>query len=304
MAHYEYPNKFLRVHTDCDDAQIKETVLLAHQISEKLNSAGIPAWLTLGSQLGAIRDGGIVKDDKDIDMGICWKDWGKFKDIFLNSPSFALPFYFDFVRCFSGGEFCWVESLTNWEKEFRIEIWGYEEYDGIKSSAINMGKSFRSKLYYNKNLKEIFFEKRLFYVSKYAEKHLDFLYKDVGGEGNTWRTRITQDQFLEASNTRPVDEPVDEPVDTLRHLHGCPAWNEEDKVTGYGVGNFREDLLKEMNQIFDKVIIAPKGDSIITVNWMEENNIDYIVCWETDEDYLREYYYEPMHEERLLLMKR
>ena len=151
---------------------------------------------------------------------------------------------------------------------------------------------------------EIFFEKRLFYVSKYAKKHLDFLYKDVGGEGNTWRTRITQDQFLEASNTRPVDEPVDEPVDGLRHLHGCPAWNEEDKVTGYGVGNFREDLLKEMNQIFDKVIIAPKGDSIITVNWMEENNIDYIVCWETDEDYLREYYYEPMHEERLLLMKR
>ena len=47
---------------------------------------GIDIWLEYGSALGAVREGGIIKGDHDIDMAIWSKDWAKFKDILINTP--------------------------------------------------------------------------------------------------------------------------------------------------------------------------------------------------------------------------
>jgi len=175
------------------EKKLKDTIVLAHQISEKLNSEGIPVWLEYGSALGATRDGGVIKGDKDIDMAIWWKDWEKLQDIFFNAPGFSNGFVFVFFNCNSGGQYCWINTNPVIHKgEFHIDIWGVEEYNGIKSSVINYGSAYRSKLYYQKNLKKIKFEGLDFYISKYVEKYLDYRYKDAGGKGKTWQTPVKQ----------------------------------------------------------------------------------------------------------------
>ena len=47
-----------------------KTVRLAHLLSEYLRSQGIDMWLEYGAALGAVREGGIIDGDLDIDFGI------------------------------------------------------------------------------------------------------------------------------------------------------------------------------------------------------------------------------------------
>ena len=313
----------------------KETARLAYDISEQLVSRGIDVWLEYGSALGAVRDGGIAKGDSDIDLAIWWKDWEKFKNIMVTEGIRTnVPHVYNF-RMFPEGEVLKIKvadpsTELNVDKEgytdtIYIDIYGMQEYDGIRSSVINYGPAFRSKLYYQKNLKQIKFEGFDFHVSKYVEKYLDYLYK--GGGGENWRTPI------ERSETDNNWE------DAL------PAYHEEDKISGCAEGAFdlfhkgHVRLFEKMSQIFDKVIVAVDSDELVesykdkppifsledrteilrgvkyidevippaengitTINWMEENGIDYMVHGKTDEKFLRRWYDEPMNEERLLLL--
>ena len=214
------------------------TVRLAHLISEYLNSEGIDMWLEYGAALGGVREGGIIAGDLDIDFGIWWKDWGRFRNLILQAqrsrevggPIFeiasSIPFAFDF-RTFAdfkyqsfplGGqvahmvnadvpEVCKIKvrdpsvetkvDNPRYTDSLYIDIYGFEEYNNVKSSAINYGSVCRSKLYYQKNLKKIKFEGLDFYISKYAEKYLDYIYQDAGGTGVTWRDSVKREDVVD-----------------------------------------------------------------------------------------------------------
>ena len=310
----------------------KETAQLAHDLSKQLISHGIDTWLEYGSALGAVRDGGIANGDSDIDLSIWWKDWEKFKNIMVTEGIRTnIPFVYD-LRILPKGEVFQfkvpaqiaTEDLPN---GFWIDVYGMQEYDGVRSSVITYESAFRSKLYYQKNLKQIKFEGFDFYVSKYVEKYLDYIYRGAGGK--TWRTPVA----------RSVADNWEDAM---------PSYNEEDKITGCAEGVFdmyhkgHVRLFQKMKDIFDKVVVVVTPDEVVanykstplvfcyeerveilrsckyidevipatkerpisytTIKWMEENDIDYMVHGKTDEKFLRRWYNEPMNEERMLLL--
>jgi cytidyltransferase-like protein len=305
-------------------------VALAHQVSERLNSAGVPTWLEYGSALGAVRDGGFAKSDNDIDLGVWWKDWDRMKEVVSGFEASC-----HFIYCDSGGQFCHVKNIINGsEIELpRVEIFGFHE-DGVKSAPINYWgddywkPAFVSKAYYQKNLKKIKFEGLDFLVSKYAEKYLDHIYKDVGGEGMTWRTPVDRSEI----NNWETD---------------LMSFSVSDKTTGYVEGVFdlfhigHLRMLERSSEIFDKVVAGVhsdetvsqyKGtkpvipyahrveiirsckfvddvieaplfiDSIDGVDFLNENNLDYLVHGNTDYNFLEYHYPTIMEESRLFLM--
>ena len=75
----------------------QQTLELASCFSEYLTSQGIDIWLEYGSALGAAREKGVIEGDTDIDLGIWWKDWDKFKNIIVSGeiPS-SSSFVFNF----------------------------------------------------------------------------------------------------------------------------------------------------------------------------------------------------------------
>ena len=329
-------------------------VRLAHFISEYLNSEGIDMWLEYGSALGAAREGGVIEGDEDIDMAIWWKDWDKFKNIItrgLITKVFGVDEFElknDFIFCknlvdghgfFRGadnkeerkGEMCKIHLLEPDEGGGMprvaeglpsIDIYGFEEYNSTQSSAIIFNKSFRSKLYYQKNLRPIKFDGFDFYVSKYNEKYLDYLYRDTGGEGQTWR----------------------HPVNNYDWITDMPSVHKQDVVTGYVEGVFdlfhkgHVGILKKAKDKFDKVYAAVTSDEIVrtyknnlpilpfedrkemlesckyvdevisasptlapTINWMNTNGIDYIAAGNNKENPMDEWYSEIVKENRLIL---
>ena len=105
----------------------KETARLAYDISEQLISHGIE----------------------------------KFKNIMVTERIRTnIPYVYNF-RIFPEGEVLKVkvaDSSTVLDVDKKgytdtifIDIYGMQEYDGIKSSVINYGSAYRSKLYYQKN---------------------------------------------------------------------------------------------------------------------------------------------------------
>jgi cytidyltransferase-like protein len=302
-------------------------------ISNKLREKGVDIWLEYGSALGAIRDGGVAEGDDDIDMGMWLKDWKILEEILQNDMPFSTSY--KFVGCYSGGGYLVITGETPFrvgKREGKIDIWAFDLNDThgwgqkIRSGPSNYKRAFRTKAYYQENLKTIQFEGFEFLISKYAEKCLDYLYKDVGGMGSDWRTKVV----------------------TCRELNNweedVKAYAERDKITGYTEGVFdlchkgHIRLFRRMRDIFDKVVVAvtpdeivktyketpifpyeerveiveackyvdevilPAEGSITTIDWMEANNIDYVVHGKTDVKFLKKWYSEPMKERRLFLL--
>ena len=321
----------------CKNKQLfYQTLELASCLSEYLTSQGIDVWLEYGSALGAARETGVIEGDTDIDLGIWWKDWDKFKNIIVSGEiPFSSPFVFNFrtnlvdgVGFFEGtdnkeersGEMCKIGIPEN--EAFHIDIYGFKEYGDTKSSAIIYNKAFRSKLYYQKNLRPIKFDGFDFYVSKYNEKYLDYLYKGAGGKDQTWRY----------------------PVSNYNWLTDMPSVHEQDVVTGYVEGVFdlfhkgHVRILKKAKDKFDKVCAAVTSDDVAllykqspvipfedrvemlqsckyvdkvisasptlapTINWMNANGIDYIAAGNNKENPLEEWYGEIIKEKRLILL--
>jgi len=328
----------------------QQTLELAHCFSEYLTSQGIDIWLEYGSALGAAREGGVIEGDTDMDLGIWWKDWDKFKNIIVSGeiPS-SSPFVFNFRTnlvdgsgFFEGtdnkeerrGEMCKIQindptveleskNVEAYHESPHIDIFGFEEYGDTKSSAIIYNKSFRSKLYYQKNLHPIKFDGLDFYVSKYNEKYLDYLYRDAGGEGQTWM----------------------HPVNNYDWITEMPSVHKQDVVTGYVEGVFdlfhkgHVRILKKAKSKFDKVYAAVTPDEIVrtyknkspilpfedrremlesckyvdeiisasptlapTINWINANGIDYIAAGNNKENPMDEWYSEIIKENRLILL--
>jgi len=308
----------------------KKAAHICHYISKELRSNNIDIWLEYGSALGAIRDGGIPEGDDDIDMGVWEKDWSSLESVMEEGPSYS--YKYNFINCFSGGKFLTITNNEN-EEEFKIDIYCFNTNDnhgwggmGIRSAPSNYKRAFRSKAYYQQNLKTIQFEGFEFLISKYAEKYLDYVYKDVGGMGVDWRTKVVAAR--EVGNWEG----------------DIKSYGYRDPITGYTEGVFdlyhkgHVRLLRKMRDIFDKVVVAvtpdeivktykeppifsyeerveiieackyvdevilPAEGSITTIDWMEANNIDYIVHGNAHESFLKTWYSEAMEEHRLFLL--
>ena len=224
----------------------KDIVALAHFFSNHLTQQGIDIWLEFGSALGAVREGGIIKGDCDIDLAIWMKDWVKFKDILLSTPLSTSPFswYIEDRLC----------RLSITGSALFIDIYPFQEFDGIKCASAHLGPDTKnkSKLYYPKNLKKIKFEGLDFFVSAYAEQYLDYRYKDAAGIGKTWRTPLTSSEMEKYSSMEG----------------NIPCYEKEDEVTGCVIGVFdlfhigHLRLLQRSSKIFDKVVAAVHQDSI------------------------------------------
>jgi glycerol-3-phosphate cytidylyltransferase-like family protein len=62
----------------------------------------------------------------------------------------------------------------------------------------------------------------------------------------------------------------------------------------------RVEMLKSCKYV-DKVITSCPN-SVYTIEWMEENDIDYITAGKNNEDFINKWYKEPARESRLLLL--
>jgi cytidyltransferase-like protein len=308
----------------------KAAAEVAHFISSKLREKGIDVWLEYGSALGAIRDGGVPDGDDDIDMALWEKDWKALEEIF--SEPLPFPISFKFIGCYSGGSYLCINQPKG-QEPFKVDIWSFDTNDNhgwggtnIRSGSANYRRAFRSKAYYQQNLKAVQFEGFEFLISKYAEKYLDYLYKDTGGLGTDWRKKVVKNEDISSWEG------------------GLKSYTYKDSITGctegvfdlYHKGHVR--LFQKMKDIFDKVVVAVTPDEIVktykespifsfeervetleackyvdevilpaegcitTIDWMEANNIDYMVHGRTSEDFLKRWYAEPMKEKRLVLL--
>jgi hypothetical protein len=73
-------------------------------ISKILNDNGIKHWLSEGTALGARRNGDFISHDDDLDLGIWYSDYNKFKDIILpllKKKGFNLDFTGKNIKCVS-----------------------------------------------------------------------------------------------------------------------------------------------------------------------------------------------------------
>ncbi len=306
-----------------------KAVNICHFISNNLRSKNIDIWLEYGSALGAIRDGGVPDGDDDIDMALWEKDWKTLEKL-ISKPA-PYPCQFKFIGCHSGGYYLHIKEEEG-DEPFKIDIWSFNTNDNhgwgptIRSGASNYKRAFRGKAYYQQNLRTIQFEGLEFLVSKYAEKYLDYLYKDTGGLGTDWRKKVVKNEDISSWEG------------------GLRSYTYKDSITGctegvfdlYHKGHVR--LFQKMKDIFDKVVVAVTPDEIVktykkspvfsfeerveileackyvdevilpaegcitTIDWMEANNIDYMVHGHASEDFLKRWYTEPMKEKRLVLL--
>jgi len=310
---------------------VKKAAEVAYFISRELREKGVDIWLEYGSALGAIRDGGVPDGDDDIDLALWQDDWKALEEIFGKPLPF--PLRFKFVSCYSGGSYLSIEQHEG-EEPFKIDVWSFNVNDNhgwggsqIRSGPSNYQRAFRSKAYYQQNLKAVQFEGFEFLVSKYAEKYLDYIYKDTGGLGTNWRNKVVKSNAV--SNWEG----------------GLKSYGYRDQITGCAEGVFdlyhkgHVRLFRKMRDIFDKVVVAVSPDEIVktykeppvfsfeerveileackyvdkvilpaegcitTISWMEANNIDYMVHGSTDKNFLKRWYTEPMQEKRLALLE-
>lgn len=307
----------------------KDIVALAHFLSNHLTQQGIDIWLEFGSALGAVREGGIIKGDCDIDLAIWAKDWVKFKDILINTPLGTPTFNWriDELGCY----------MNIPASPLHIDIYKFQEFDGIKCASAHLGPDtkHKSKLYYPKNLKKIKFEGLDFFVSTYVEQYLDYRYKDAAGIGKTWRTPLTSSEMEKYSSMEG----------------NIPCYEKEDEVTGCVIGVFdlfhigHLRLLKRSSKIFNKVVAAVHPDNVVLqykgklpvipyehrleivksckyvddvimaplpehmggacetmVDFLNENNLDYMVHAHDKQEFLEGQFSSLIKESRLLLL--
>ena len=310
------------------------TARLALHFTKELEANGIDVWLEHGSALGAVREGGMIRGDNDLDLGMWQDDWQRFKDMICGqSFSFSPPFPYHFVFEHNhGGETC---TITGFDGLLPINISSFVSFDNIRAAPADYGPDTRnkSKFYHHKNLTGIKFEGLDFHISKYAEKYLDYRYQGAGGQGNTWRTPLTGEEMEQYSwATTPCYRKEDEIV-------AC--------VTGvfdlFHIGHLR--ILQKSRQLFDKVVAAVHSDSMVLaykkkqpvipfehriemvksckyvddviiaplpdgmegchetgLDFLNENNLDYLVHSYAEEEFLEYHFSSIIKEHRLFLL--
>jgi len=187
------------------------------------------------------------------------------------------------------------------------------------------------KSYHYDNLRKIKFENLDFYVSKYAEDTLDFFYNGIDGTDNTWRVPIKKDIYH--SEGYDCGNVSGRKGNTLT----CYV---EGVFDLFHVGHLR--LIKKCSKIFDEVVVGVHSDETVLqykgvkpvipyehrvemiksckfvdevieapllgingingVEFLNDNNLDYLIHGETNCGLLEEQYPEITEEHRLFLL--
>ena len=324
-----------------DKESIKNTAELAYGFCKEFYSKlGIKIWLAYGSSLGAVRDGGFIDGDLDMDLMLWREDFDRLKEcICSGGMRLSLPpFHWNFRVLPSGGDLLRIKPIgKEGEIVYRIDIFPLRKSsDNIRCYNNSIHRLVKNqhakrwggyprlyKLYHFENFKKIKFEGLDFYVSKYVEQTLDFLYSGADGTDNTWREPVSNGELDWDKNiSRDKDDKV----------VGC--------VMGafdlFHIGHLR--LLERSSKIFDKVVAAVHSDEVIieykkkkpvipyehrveivrscrfvdevieaplrpqTIEFLNENNLDYLVHGKTEPKFLKEHYSEIINENRLFLL--
>lgn len=152
----------------------KEILLEAKSIFDELE---IRFFLIYGTCLGAVREGGFIGTDTDIDLGVCHEDLipkfellrEKFKEHGFRSYAFSYPYRYP-------------RSLNVYKYDILIDIRGFEEHDnGRFLQRVDSDRNDIADVYTFKEFKDIDFLGDKFKVPHPVENYLEENY------GKGWR---------------------------------------------------------------------------------------------------------------------
>lgn len=313
------------------------TLLFLDHILKRFKEEGIKYWLDYGSLLGAVRESGIIPHDYDIDIGVWSKDQKVIRKIILEEES---GFAFNWQYCDWNGNYnMWnIDSvkLDGQISDIKLDIYYFEKYKkGTMAGPLvyteseapywkdRKGKCFLSKSYYYENLITTDFENRKFPIPKYHDKYLPYLYgedyidvKKIRGEdyndtempvgkGHDPTTGYVEGVFdmFHVGHSRMLDHCTkifDKVVAGVHSDETVFQYKKKKPIIPY---EHRVEILKSCKFV-DKVIEAPLfTDHIDGVDFLNNNDLDYLVHGKTDQKFLRYHYPTIMDENRLFLLE-
>lgn len=151
------------------------------EMKDILDDMGIEFFLIYGTLLGAVRDGGFVETDTDIDLGVKHENLipkikelqQRLKDEGWMCVGFSYPYNF-------------TRALNCWKYDTLIDIRNFEEWDGVRflqrvdHNRVDIANVWPRELF--QELKEIDFYNLKVKIPNPAEKWLEINY------GKDWRT--------------------------------------------------------------------------------------------------------------------
>lgn len=131
---------FLRVH------QLASTVLLK-RICNVLHQNSIPYWISYGTLLGAVRHGGFIPWDDDIDICVMRTDYYNVEKL-INDSSIKLKCIVQRSDCIR----VWLRDLSCQVDIFPVDIFGCDEsFQKARSRILSTHKHYHSKVEYDWN---------------------------------------------------------------------------------------------------------------------------------------------------------
>lgn len=298
-------------------------------LTEKFDYYGIRYWLDFGSLLGFARDKKIISHDYDIDIGVWIEDRWKISKIIKSAE---LDFGYSWTH------FIWRDNYCGWEikpkqDQNHIDIYYYEKCknkvlakpvvytNSTDSFWETRNNPFSTKAYYFDNLISSTFESIKVKVPKYHKEHLEYVY----GKDCINQIKIKNEDYYDGN----LDSSLG-PVQITAHTEGvfdclhfghlrllermkdifdkvCVSITSDEVLSTYKEDppinhfNKRREVLEKCKYI-DAIIDAPK-DSVISCEFMNENNLDYVVHGKTDDVFLNNWYSEPLAENRMILLE-
>jgi len=237
------------------------------ELTKRLEEKSADYWLEFGTLLGFARQGSMLAHDDDIDLGIWYEDRWKLVEI-INEISGVR---FSWEHCIWSGNFCmWIIEP---EGGIRLDIYYYKKTkDGSLACPTVYTESkndfwktkhlpFSDKAYYFDNLINAEFEGKRVKVPKYYKKHLFYLYGENCIEEVKIKGEDYNDPELESSN-----------------------------------GPAKVCILSD-REILSKYALE---DRIISIDFMNEEGIDYISVGDAKDEELAKRYLQPLSESRVI----
>ncbi len=259
-----------------------------YYLTSKFEENSIKYWLDFGTLLGCVRDEKCIEDDLDFDIGVWYEDRWKVKDIVMNHYM-----NFKWMHCEWRDSYC-MWNLQPYTKDYlcqtMIDIYYYKKY---KNGAIacpsvyaesedeywsNIEFAFSNKSYYLNNFTYATFEGKKFKVPKYKKDYVKRLYGDDCLEDIILRKEGFNDRTLDSSKGPP-------------------------KVTAAMGDSCSDQTLKRVRETFDEVKVIDKPiNSVIKTDFMDKNNIDFLVYEKAKDTFLNKWLSEPLSEGRVILL--
>lgn len=146
--------------------KVKETQIdLLHELKRVCDEHGLKIFLIYGSLLGAVRSGGMLPDDDDIDVALLREDYDKLISLTgeFKEPYFLQNNYND--DCFYGG---YIKLRNTQTTAINPQNWYVNCCEGIFIDIFPIDKTFSSSAKEKFKLKKIFHLQRLLFAKSYG----------------------------------------------------------------------------------------------------------------------------------------